>query len=66
MKLLWNNLSFDTTCFVKLKEENIKAKCNALKKYKSQEDRKYMNEKFIFSHSYTRGIQAGCEYAESF
>lgn len=65
-ELLWNNLSFDTTCFIKLTEENINAKYNALQMYKSQSNRDYMSKEFIFSHAITRGVQARSNYAEAF
>lgn len=34
-ELIWNNLSFDTQCFVRLQEDDIKAKIMALKEYHS-------------------------------
>ena len=65
-ELIWNNLTFATTSFVKLDEKYIQAKCDALKEYKSQAGRDYMSEEFIFSLARTRGVQIGCKYAESF
>ena len=65
-ELIWNNLSFDTTSFIKLDKEHIQAKCDALKAYKSQNGRPYMSEDFIFSLAKTRGVQIGTEYAEAF
>jgi N-acetylglucosamine malate deacetylase 1 len=65
-ELIWNNLSFDTTCFVKLEEKHVKAKYNALQCYESQSGRDYMSHEFIFSLAKTRGVQIGSEYAESF
>ena len=65
-ELIWNNLSFDTTSFVSLEKRHIQAKCDALKEYKSQGQRDYMSEEFIFSLAKTRGVQIGSEYAESF
>jgi LmbE family N-acetylglucosaminyl deacetylase len=65
-ELIWNNLTFDTTSFVKLDKKYIQAKCDALKEYKSQGARDYMNEEFIFALAKTRGVQIGSEYAESF
>lgn len=62
----WNNLTFETSMFVKLSEENIATKVNALKEYKSQHNRAYVNETFIRSLAYTRGVQIGVTYAESF
>ena len=52
--------------FVKLEKKNIKAKWDALKKYKSQKNRSYMNEEFIYSLARSRGVQIGTKYAESF
>ncbi len=65
-ELIWNNLTFNTTSFIKLEEKHIQAKCDALKAYKSQGDRDYMSEEFIFSLAKTRGVQIGTKYAESF
>jgi LmbE family N-acetylglucosaminyl deacetylase len=65
-ELIWNNLSFDTTSFVKLESRHIKAKHEALQCYQSQADRAYMSEEFIFALAKTRGVQIGADYAESF
>lgn len=65
-ELIWNNLTFDTTSFVKLERSHIQKKCDALKAYESQGKRDYMSEEFIFSLAKTRGVQIGCEFAESF
>jgi LmbE family N-acetylglucosaminyl deacetylase len=65
-ELIWNNLTFDTTTFVKLKKEHVDAKVNALRAYKSQGSRNYMSEDFIFSLAKTRGVQIGTEYAEAY
>ncbi|MCP4588758.1 PIG-L deacetylase family protein [Pseudoalteromonas sp.] len=65
-ELIWNNLSFDTTCFARLENRHIEAKCRALKCYKSQSERDYMQHDFIFSLARARGVQIGSKYAESF
>ena len=65
-ELIWNNLSFDTTSFVKLEKRHIENKVNALREYKSQNGRDYMSQEFIFSLAKIRGVQIGAEYAESF
>lgn len=65
-ELIWNNLTFNTTSFIKLEKKHIENKVKALREYKSQEGRVYMSEEFIFSLARTRGIQIGCEFAESF
>ena len=65
-ELIWNNLSFDTTCFVKLDKSHVENKVNALAEYKSQNTRDYMSKEFIFSLARVRGVQIGAAYAESF
>jgi len=65
-ELIWNNLTFNTTSFVKLKEDNIRKKIEALKEYKSQNGRDYISEEFILSLARTRGVQIGCQFAEAF
>ncbi|CDL84452.1 PIG-L deacetylase family protein [Xenorhabdus cabanillasii] len=65
-ELIWNNLSFDTTCFIKLDKHHIQKKVSSLHKYESQKNRDYMSEDFIFSLARTRGVQIGAKYAESF
>jgi hypothetical protein len=65
-ELIWNNLSFNTQCFFRLSRENIDAKLSALAEYKSQGLRNYLSSDFIYSLAKTRGVQIGCEYAESF
>ena len=65
-ELIWNNLTFNTTSFVNLDEKHIQQKCDALKEYKSQGQKNYMSEDFIFSLAKTRGVQIGSRFAESF
>jgi len=65
-ELIWNNLTFDTQCFVKLEQKHINAKINALQEYKSQGKRDYLSPDFIRSLARARGVQVGCEYAEAF
>ncbi len=65
-ELIWNNLTFNTQCFIKLQRRHIESKVNSLKEYKSQGFRDYLSEEFIFSLARARGVQVGCEYAEAF
>jgi LmbE family N-acetylglucosaminyl deacetylase len=65
-ELIWNNLTFNSQCFIKLEYRHIKAKINALKMYKSQQFRDYMKGDFIYSLAKTRGVQIGSSFAESF
>lgn len=65
-ELIWNNLTFNTQCFVKLEEKHIEVKQKALEKYESQGKRNYLARDFTFSLAKTRGVQVGAEYAECF
>ena len=65
-ELIWNNLKFDTDCFVSLTKEDIEAKVEALSKYKTQQGREYMSREFILALAKTRGVQIGVKYAETF
>mgnify|MGYP000436355541 CR=1 FL=1 len=62
----WNNTVFTSNTFIKLGKENIEKKLDALKAYKSQENRKYLNREFIMGLAKVRGVQAATEYAEAF
>jgi len=62
----WNNLTFTTDIFVKLRKEHIQTKVEALKEYKSQDFRPYFDETYITSLAYTRGAQVNCPLAETF
>jgi LmbE family N-acetylglucosaminyl deacetylase len=65
-ELPWNNTSFNTRCFIKLQDRHLQTKIDALKEYKSQKHRTYLNEKFIESLAITRGVQINTNYAEAF
>lgn len=62
----WNNISFNTSSFVYLHEDHLRAKVSALAEYKSQAHRNYANEEFIRSLARIRGVQIGTHYAETF
>lgn len=65
-ELIWNNLTFNTQCFVELNEDDLSAKHQALAEYHSQKGKSYMSEDFIRSQALTRGVQAGLPFAEVF
>lgn len=65
-ELIWNNLSFDTTCFIRIEERHLQNKIEALKHYKSQKGRDYVSPDFVKSLARTRGVQIGTQYAEAF
>ncbi len=65
-ELIWNNLQFDTDCFISLEKRHVETKSLSLKEYKTQEGRAYMSEDFIYSLAKTRGVQIGVDFAEAF
>jgi len=62
----WNNLTFTTDIFVRLKPEHVEKKLRVLREYKSQVDRGYMDEERIRALICTRGAQLDVPYAEAF
>lgn len=65
-ELIWNNLSFHTDLFIELSNDELQLKVDALKAYKTQENRPYMQSDFISSLARVRGVQVGKTFAESF
>lgn len=65
-ELIWNNLTFNTQCFVRLDKEHVDVKISALREYHSQGQRDYLSADFIRSLARARGTQVGCEFAETF
>lgn len=62
----WNNINFSTQLFIKLEKRHVDSKIAALREYESQKEKKYANETFIRSLSYTRGVSIDADYAEAF
>ena len=62
----WNNITFHTSSFIKLKDEHIERKIDALKCYETQKHRAYLNSDFIKGIAHTRGTQIEEKYAEAF
>ena len=62
----WNNLTFTTDIFVRLEEEHMEKKIEAMKQYKSQDFRPYFAEKYIRALAFTRGTQVDYPFAETF
>ena len=65
-ELPWNHPSFKSPFFINLSAADIAKKAEALKEYKSQTHRNYMQEDFTRSLAKVRGVQANAEYAEAF
>ena len=65
-ELIWNNITFNTSTFIILQHNHVQSKVDALQEYKSQKDKAYMSQDFVFSLAKSRGVQIGKEYAECF
>lgn len=65
-ELIWNNLSFETECFIEITEDHLNRKLRALEEYKTQHGKIYMNPDFIRSLAVVRGTQIGVGFAETF
>lgn len=62
----WNNYEFNNQAYFILSEENILKKVEAIRCYKTQENRPYANNMFIMGQAKMHGIQIGADYAEVF
>lgn len=65
-ELPWNNYSFKTNFFIRISEEDLNKKIEALKAYQSQSHRNYMQEDFTRSLARVRGVQSNSAFAEAF
>lgn len=65
-ELIWNNLGFQTDCFIEIEKGDLDRKIAALDAYATQRGKNYMNPEFIHSLAVVRGTQIGVPYAESF
>jgi len=71
-EIIWNNIGFEATSFILLKEQHVKKKLDALKCYKSQKlrleqfGRNPIDSRHIKALMDVRGSQVGAKYAEAF
>jgi len=65
-ELIWNNLGFNTDCFIQIEQRDLDLKISALDAYVTQRGKNYMNPEFIQSLAVVRGTQIGVPYAEAF
>lgn len=65
-EFMWNNFSFETTCFSVVQKRHIDKKIEAIEEYKSQKHRFYAAEKMVNGLATYRGLQISKEYAEAF
>jgi len=67
-ELAWNTTRFAPNYYIRVDEEDVKKKIEALSKYESQKllNRKYLNPEFLRAQLIFRGVQCNSEYAEAF
>lgn len=67
-ELPWNNITFDTTLFVKLNQDHITKKYDLLQNYNSQIslERNYFSKEHVLGLARVRGTQCNSDYAEAF
>jgi len=65
-ELPWNNLVFRSDFHMRVTEDQLDAKVNAVKEYESQRNRIYSDRDFLIGLARVRGVQVGAEYAEAF
>jgi N-acetylglucosamine malate deacetylase 1 len=62
----WNNLSFSTDALVRLDLRDVERKILALKCYKSQSSRAYLNDDYLVGLMRTRGTLINSQFAEGY
>ena len=62
----WNNIIFESRCFIPLEKRHVERKIEALKHYESQKHRNYLTEAAIWGIAELRGTQLEGGYAEAF
>ncbi len=65
-ELPWNHPPFTSPFFINLAAKDVATKSMALKEYRSQSHRNYMQDDFISSLAKVRGVQANVGFAEAF
>jgi N-acetylglucosamine malate deacetylase 1 len=62
----WNNFDFSYGAYVSLEEAHVARKVAAVRRYASQQHRRYANEEYIWNLARVHGTNVNREYAEVF
>ena len=62
----WNNVVFESRCFIPLEKRHVELKIAALRCYESQKHRSYLTERALWGIAELRGTQLEGGYAEAF
>ena len=62
----WNNFDFSYQAYVALEERHVERKIAALRRYESQQHRRYSDSEYIRNIARTHGINVNRDFAEVF
>jgi LmbE family N-acetylglucosaminyl deacetylase len=62
----WNNFDFSYGAYIALEREHVERKVAAVRRYASQQHRRYANEEYIWNLARVHGTNVNREYAEVF
>ncbi len=62
----WNNFDFSYGAYVSLEQAHVERKVAAVRRYASQQHRRYANEEYIWNLARVHGTNVNREYAEVF
>ena len=62
----WNNFDFSYGAYISLEEAHVARKVAAVRRYASQQHRRYANEEYIWNLARVHGTNVNREYAEVF
>ena len=65
-ELPWNNFNPRHDMHVRLEEQHLRTKWNAIKEYRTQAGRPYADKEMIYGLARVRGTQCGSKFAEAF
>ena len=62
----WNNFDFSYGAYISLEQAHVERKVAAVRRYASQQHRRYANEEYIWNLARVHGTNVNREYAEVF
>jgi LmbE family N-acetylglucosaminyl deacetylase len=62
----WNNFEFSYGAYVALEQRHVECKAAAVRRYASQQHRRYADEEYIWNLARVHGTNVNREYAEVF
>ena len=66
MSSFWNNFDFSYGAYLALEQRHLERKVAAVRRYASQQHRRYANEEYIWNLARVHGTNVNREFAEVF